>query len=152
MYHSHFLEEILSSNELNDLTEIMDFSLDKKIDLNKIQEKVAIGNFLQVKLNKIIYKLKMLYADLEVEYDIWYSTKYHIVIEEYDGFPELLKTPKDYEREIKKHPEFKEIKTLLKKFEYTITSLEMKEKEMNSFDWKVKGIIDLHKLINNIVY
>ena len=57
-----------------------------------------------------------------------------------------MKTHKDYEREIKKFPEYAEYKKLLDKVGVSIKSLEAKEKELASFDWKMKGIIDIHKI------
>lgn len=147
-----FLKDILKPKEFSELREILDFSLDPKIELKNIQEKIALANYFNSKLIKIIYKLKLFHADLEIEYDKWYSTEIHNVAVDYDGFPELLKTPKDYDREIKKTDEYVELKSMLNKINISIKSLESKEKELSSFDWKIKGIIDIHKIQNNVMY
>lgn len=147
-----FLKEVLTTKEITELQEILDFSLEPKIDLDKLQEKIAYANFFHSKLTKIIYKLRLAQADLEIAYDNWFAIEIHNVAVEYDGFPELLKTHKDYEREIKKYPEYVENKKLLDKIQMSVKSLEAKEKELASFDWKVKGIIDIHKIQNNIMY
>lgn len=147
-----FLKEILTEKEISELREILDFSLDPKIDLSKLQEKIAYANFYHSKLTKIIYKLRLTHTDLDVAYDNWYAIEIHNVAMEYDGLPELLKTHKDYEREIKKFPEYVEYKKLLDKVQTSIKSLESKEKELASFDWKMKGIIDIHKIQHNILY
>lgn len=147
-----FLKEILSEKEIQELREILDFSLETKIELEKLQEKIAFANFFHSKLTKIIYKLRLAHVDLEVAFDNWYAIEIHNVALEYDGFPELLKTHKDYEREIKKFPEYVEYKKLLEKVNVSIKSLEAKEKELASFDWKMKGIIDIHKIQHNILY
>lgn len=147
-----FLKEILTDKEITELREILDFSLEPKIDLEKLQEKIAYANYFHSKLTKIIFKLRLAHADLEVAYDHWYAVEIHNVGLEYDGFPELLKTHKDYEREIKKFPEYVENKKLLEKIAMAVKSLESKEKELAAFDWKVKGIIDIHKIQNNIMY
>lgn len=147
-----FLSEILSDNELSDLSEILDFSLDPNIDLEQLQKTVALSNFHQVKLTKILLKLKMLHVDEETEFEAWHSEQFHEVAMDYDGQAELLKTAKDYEREIKKLPEYKSYKSGIRKLEKIIEIMHAKEKEFNSFDWKVKSIIDLHKLQHNIMY
>lgn len=147
-----FLTEILTEKEISELREILDFSLNPKIELEKVQEKIAYANFFQSRLTKIIYKLRLAETDLDIGYDNWYSTEIHNVAIDYDGLPELLKTPKDYEREVKKLPEYVEYKTLLKKVKVSVKSLEAKEKELAAFDWKVKGIIDIHKIQHNIMY
>lgn len=147
-----FLKEVLSQKEIEELREVLDFSLDPKIELEGLQEKIALANFFQAKLIKLIYKLRLMESDLEVAYEQWYATEIHNVAIEYDGIPELFKTHKDYEREIKKHPEYAEYKLLLDKIAISIKTLEMKEKELSSFDWKVKGIIDIHKIKHNLMY
>ena len=50
-----FLKEILTEKELSDLGEILDFSLNTKIDLEKTQEHIAHANYYHSKLTKIIY-------------------------------------------------------------------------------------------------
>ena len=152
MSQLEFLKEVLTEDEFSDLEEIMNFSLDPKIDLEILQEKIAFASFHQAKLTKMMFKMKLMYADLETEFEAWHSTQFHNVAENFDGFPELLKTPKDYEREIKKDSEYKATKTMLRKMEQTISSMQTKEKELSAFDWKVKGIIDLHKIQHNIMY
>ncbi len=147
-----YLEIILTEKEISDLREILDFSLDTKIDLEQIQEKISLSNYFQSKLTKILLKIRLIYADLETEHENWCSIEIHNIVHTYDGFPELLKTPKDYERELKKHPDYLSDKTILRKLEQTILSLTSKEKELAQFDWKVKGIIDIHKIQNNIMY
>jgi hypothetical protein len=147
-----FLKEILTDSQIYELTEILDFSLDPKVKLEEIQEKIALANYHHAKLTKIIFKLRLSHADLEIAFDNWYAIEIHNVASEYDGFPELLKTHKDYEREIKKFPEYVDNKKLLDKINVTIKSLESKEKELSSFDWKVKSIIDIHKIQHNIMY
>jgi len=147
-----FLEEILDEREIKDLEEILDFSLTEKLNHEELAEKIAVSNFLQVKLTKILLKLKLLEADLEVEFDTWFSSQFRTIAEEYDGIPELLKTSKDYEREIKTLDEYKATKKALKKLEAIISVLQTKEKEFNAFDWKVKSIIDLEKIKNNLSY
>jgi len=147
-----FLEDILNPKELSELREILDFSLNPKIELKDIQQKIALANYFNSKLIKIIYKLKLFYTDLEIEYEKWYSTEIHNIAIDYDGFPELLKTQKDYDREIKKNDEYVEYKSILNKVNVSIKSLESKEKELSSFDWKIKGIIDIHKIQNNLMY
>lgn len=147
-----FLEEILTPKEISELREILDFSLDTKIDLKNIQEKIAFANYFNAKLTKIIYKLRLFHTGMEIEYDTWYATEIHNIAVDYDGFPELLKTPKDYDRELKKHPDYIQFKTTLNKVNVSIKSLESKEKELSAFDWKIKGIIDIHKIQNNIIY
>lgn len=147
-----FLQEILTETDISDLREILDFSLDPKIDLENLQEKIAFANYFQAKLTKIIFKIRLTYVDLETEFESWFSIQIHQVATEYDGFPELLKTHKDYEREIKKHDEYTATQKILRKLEQTIKSLETKEKELAQFDWKVKGIIDIHKIQHNIIY
>lgn len=147
-----FLTDVLSAKEFKDLEEILDFSLDQKVNLENLQEKISLANFYQSKLTKIIYKLRLMHVDLEVDFDSWVSTEIHTVAIEYDGIPELLKTHKDYEREIKKMSEYIEYKKLLDKISVSIKSLETKEKELSAFDWKVKGIIDIHKIQHNIMY
>lgn len=148
----NFLKKILTDSEISDLREILEFSLEPKIQLEKLQEKIAYSNYFHSKLNKIIYKLRLTHAELEIEYDHWYSVEIHNLALDYDGSPELLKTHKDYEREIKKLPDYKLNKTLLDKIQATIKSLESKEKELAAFDWKVKGIVDIHKIQHNIMY
>jgi hypothetical protein len=147
-----FLDDILTEKEVSDLEEILDFSLSTKIDLEKIQENIATANYYQSKLTKIILKLRLNYTDFEIAYDQWYSQTFHDVIDDYNGREEFLKTPKDFEREIKGRPEYKKHRTLIDKVKMTITSLEMKEKELTSFDWKVKSIVDIHKIQHGIKY
>jgi len=147
-----FLEEILEPKEIVELREILDFSLPRKIELNSLQEKIALANYFQSKLTKIIYKLRLSHTDLEIGYESWHAIEIHNVAIDYDGSPELLKTPKDYERELKKLAEYAINKSLLNKILVSIKSLESKEKELAAFDWKVKGIIDIHKIQNNIMY
>jgi hypothetical protein len=147
-----FLKEILTTTEITELGEILDFSLDTKIKLENLQEKIAFANFYHSKLTKILYKLRITHTDLEIAFDVWCSDEIHNVAIEYDGIPELLKTHKDYEREIKRLPEYSEYKKLLDKINVSVKSLESKEKELSSFDWKVKGIIDIHKIQHNIMY
>lgn len=147
-----FLQDILTDTDISDLREILDFSLDPKIDLGNLQEKIAYANYFQAKLTKIIFKLRLTHADLETEFESWFSIHIHNVVNEYDGFPELLKTHKDYEREIKKNNEYTATQKILRKLEQTIKSLETKEKELSQFDWKIKGIIDIHKIQHNIMY
>jgi len=152
MSQLEFLQEVLTDYEFDDLTEIMNFSLDPKIDLEKLQESIALASFHQSKLTKIMFKIRLMYADLETEFESWHSRQFHSIAEDYDGFPELLKTTKDYEREIRKLSEYKATKSLLRKMEQTIHAMQTKEKELSAFDWKVKGIIDLHKIQHNIMY
>lgn len=147
-----FLKEILTEKELSELREILDFSLDTKIDLKKTQEHIAHAQYYHSKLTKIIYKLRLIHIDLEIAYDQWYSTAFHETIDNYDGREEFLKNPKDFEREIKGMPEYKEYKTLLDKIKVSIKSLENKDKELHSFDWKMKGIIEIHKIQHGIKY
>jgi len=147
-----FLTEVLSEKDLEDLRGILDFSLDPKIDLEKLQEKISLANYYQSKLTKITYKLKLMKVDLSIEFDKWYSEQIHNVVIDYDGFPELLKTHKDYMRELKRHPEYVETQKILQKLEATIESLQSKEKELGQVDWKAKGIIDIHKIQHNIMY
>ena len=147
-----FLKEILTEKELSELREILDFSLDTKIDLEKTQELTAHANYYHSKLTKIIFKLRLNHTDLEIAYDHWYSTTFHDTIDDYDGREEFLKTPKDFEREIKRLPEYKENKTLLNKIQVTIKSLESKEKELTSVNWSVKSIIEIHKIQHGIKY
>lgn len=147
-----FLKEILTKKEIQELREILDFSLEPKIEIDQLQEKIAFANFFHSKLTKLIYKLRLIHVDLEVTFENWYAIEIHNVALSYDGFPELLKTHKDYEREIKKFPEYAEYKKLLDKVGVSIKSLEAKEKELASFDWKMKGIIDIHKIQHNIMY
>ena len=147
-----FLTEILTPKEVLELQEILDFSLNPKIELENLQEKIALANFYQAKLIKIIYKLRLTHIDLEIAFEQWFAAEIHNVAIEYDGAPELFKTHKDYEREIKKFPEYAEYKSLLEKVQVSIKSLESKEKELSSFDWKEKGIIDIHKIQHNIMY
>mgnify|MGYP006899632816 CR=1 FL=1 len=64
-----FLKEILTEKELSDLGEILDFSLNTKIDLEKTQEHIAHANYYHSKLTKIIYKLRLNHTDLEIAYD-----------------------------------------------------------------------------------
>jgi|SaaInlStandDraft_4_1057021.scaffolds.fasta_scaffold11874_4 hypothetical protein len=147
-----FLKEILTKKEVEELREILEFSLNPKTELDKLQEKIAFANYFHSKLTKIIYKLRLTHTDLEIAFENWYAIEIHNVAMDYDGFPELLKTHKDYEREIKKFPEYVEYKSLLDKVQVSIKSLESKEKELASFDWKVKSIIDIHKIQNNLIY
>jgi hypothetical protein len=147
-----FLTDILSTKEITELREILTFSLDTKIELETLQEKIAFANFYHSKLTKLLYKLRLAHVDLELAFENWYAIEIHNVALAYDGFPELLKTHKDYEREIKRFPEYTEYKGLLEKVGVSIKSLESKEKELSGFDWKVKGIIDIHKLQHNIMY
>ena len=147
-----FLEDVLTDQELSELVEIMDFSLDPKVDLEELPEIIALAGFHQAKLTKIILKIRLMYSDLETEFEYWHSNQFHKVAEEYDGFPELLKTAKDYEREIKKDSEYKATKKLLRKMEQIAKTLESKEKELGSFDWKIKGIIDIQKLKYKIMF
>lgn len=147
-----FLKEILTTREISDLREILEFSLTTKVDLEKVQEKISFANYYHSKLTKIIYKLRLTHTDLEIGFENWCAVEIHNVAMDYDGIPELLKTPKDYERELKKYPEYVENKKLLDKVQVSIKSLESKEKELASFDWKIKGIIDIHKIQNNIMY
>lgn len=147
-----FLKEILTKKEIIELREILDFSLDTKIELEKLQENIAFANYFHSKLTKIIYKLRLAHVDLDIAFENWYAVEIHNVALAYDGSSELLKTHKDYEREIKKFPEYVEYKTLLDKTSVSIKSLESKEKELSAFDWKVKGIIDIHKIQHNILY
>jgi len=152
MSQLEFLKEVLTEQEFMDLEEIMNFSLDPKIDLEILQEKIAFASFHQSKLTKMMFKIRLMHADLETEFESWHSHQFHTIAEDFDGFPELLKTPKDYDREIKKQAEYKSTKSLLRKMEQTIFSMQAKEKELTAFDWKVKGIIDLHKIQHNIMY
>ena len=108
-----FLKEILTKKEIQELREILDFSLEPKIEIEQLQEKIAFANFFHSKLTKLIYKLRLIHVDLEVTFENWYAIEIHNVALSYDGFPELLKTHKDYEREIKKFPEYAEYKKLL---------------------------------------
>ena len=147
-----FLTEVLTEDELYDLKEILNFSLDPEIDLEKLQEKIALANFHQSKLTKIMLKIRLMHADLETEFEHWYSSQFHVVAENFDGFPELLKNPKDYDREIKKDDQYKATKSILRKMEQVIHAMQVKDKELSSFDWKVKGIIDLHKIQHDIMY
>lgn len=147
-----FLTDILKKQEITELREILAFSLDTKIELETLQEKIAFANFYHSKLTKLLYKLRLAHVDLELAFENWYAVEIHNVALSYDGFPELLKTHKDYEREIKRFPEYVEYKGLLEKVGVSIKSLESKEKELSGFDWKVKGIIDIHKLQHNIMY
>lgn len=147
-----FLKEVLTKKEIEELKEILDFSLDPKIDLGSLQEKIAYANYYHSKLTKIIYKLRLAHADLAVAFENWSAIEIHEVALNYDGSSELLKTHKDYEREMKKSPEFVKNKKLLDKVEVSVKSLESKEKELAAFDWKVKGIIDIHKIQHNIMY
>ena len=147
-----FLEEILSKKDVKDLQDILDYSLDSKVDLERLQEKVSLANYYQSKLTKILYKLRLLMVDYEVEFDHWYSEQIHNVAVEYDGFPELLKTHNDYMREIKRLPEYVENKKVLRKLQETVKSLEEKLKELGQVDWKAKSIIDIHKIQYNIMY
>lgn len=146
------LEDLLTKKEMTELREILDFSLNQKIELQNIQEKISLANYFNAKLTKIIYKLRLIYTDIELEYETWFSQEIHNVAIDYDGIPELLKTQKDYERELKKHPEYIRFKKTLNKISVSIKSLESKEKELLSFDWKIKGIIDIHKIQHNIMY
>lgn len=147
-----FLEEVLSEKDVADLHDILGFSLDPKVELEKLQEKISLANYYQSKLTKILYKLRLMMVDYEVELDQWYSEQIHEVPNDYDGFPELLKTPKDYLREVQRLPDYVENKKILRKLEETIKSLEEKQKELGQVDWKAKGIIDIHKIQHNIMY
>lgn len=147
-----FLEEVLSEKDVNDLKNILEFSLDSKVDLENLQEKISLANYYQSKLIKILYKLRLMMVDYEVELDQWYGEQIHNVAMEYDGFPELLKTHKDYMREIQRLPEYVDNKKVLRKLEETVRSLEEKQKELGQVDWKAKGIIDIHKIQHNIMY
>lgn len=147
-----FLKELLPEKDIAELVELLDFSLNTKIDLSKLQEKIAFANYHHAKLSKIILKLRLVHSDLEVEFDNWISTEIHEVVMEYDGNPELLKTPKDYDRELKRSASYVSNKKMIGKLHMLIKSLESKEKELSSFDWKVKSIIDIHKIQHNIMY
>ena len=147
-----FLTEILTEEDFRYLNEILDYSLDRQVDLEKLQEKISVGNYLQSKLTKIIFKLRIAHAELEVEFDSWVATEIHNVAADYDGFPELLKTMKDYERELRKNDEYNATKKAVKQLEQAIKSLESKEKELGQLDWKIKGILDIHKIQHNIMY
>ena len=91
-----FLKEILTKKEIQELREILDFSLEPKIEIEQLQEKIAFANFFHSKLTKLIYKLRLIHVDLEVTFENWYAIEIHNVALSYDGFPELLKTHKDY--------------------------------------------------------
>ena len=147
-----FLNDILDDKEIIQLREILDFSLDPHIDLELLQEKIAFSSYHNAKLTNIVYKLRLAQIDLELAFDKWYAIEIHNVVLEYDGFPVLLKVPRDYDRELKKSPDYIENKRLLKKVDMAIKSLESKNKELTTFDWKVKGIIDIHKIRHNILY
>jgi len=147
-----FLNEILTEKEISDLREILDFSLSTKIDLAKTQELIAYANYYQSKLTKIILKLRLNHVDLEIAFDQWFAGAFHEVVDEFHGQEEFLKTQRDFEREAKKLPEYKTHKSLLDKMQMLIRSLESKEKEFTSFDWKIKAIVDIHKIQHNIKY
>lgn len=147
-----FLSEILSKTDLSMLQEIIEFSLDTDIDLKDIQRKIAFANFYQSKLLKLLLKMRLAHADLETEFEAWNSKEIHNIAQDYDGSPDLLKNQKDYERELKAKVEHIETSKILKKLEQTIKSLESKEKELSQFDWKVKGILDIHKIEHNLLY
>lgn len=147
-----FLEEILTKKDFLDLKEILNFSLEPKVDLANLQEKISLANYYQSKLTKILYKIRLILVDYEVELDQWYSEQIHMVPHNYDGIPDLLKTPKDYLRELQKDQDYVENRKILRKLEETIKSLEEKQKELGQIDWKAKGIIDIHKIQNQIMY
>jgi hypothetical protein len=145
-----FLKEILSEKEIEMLKEILDFSLNQNQNLNDLQKKVAFSSYYQSKLQSIILKLKIFYSELETEFESWVANQIHEIPYQYDGDEKLLKSMKDYERELKRIDEYKENKKILLKLESLIKTLESKERELSNFDWKVKNIIDIEKLKNGI--
>ena len=84
------LEEILTEDELNDLKEILDFSLDTNVVIDgTLQKTVAYSSFWQSKLVKIMFKLRLTYNELEVEFEHWAAKNVHAVAFNYDGRAEL---------------------------------------------------------------
>jgi hypothetical protein len=147
-----FLDEIFNKKEIEILKEILDFSLQPNQDLVELQKKIAFSSFYQTKLQSLLLKIKFFYSDFENEFEQWVSKQIHEIPYNYDGDEKLLKTIKDYERELKKTNEYKENKTILDKLNSLIKTLENKDKELNNFDWKVKNIIDIEKIKNGIGY
>lgn len=147
-----FLEEILTEQELEDLEEILDFSLNPKADLKELEEKMIFSNYYQSKLTRILLKIRLINSDAITEFESWHSSQYHEVAINYDGQSELLKDKKDYEREIKRDGEYKATKTILRKLEELIIMLTVKDKELGQIQWIVGRIYDLEKLRNQIQY
>lgn len=147
-----FLEEILSVEEVADLEEILNFSLNPKASLKELEEKMIFSNYYQSKLTRILLKLRLINSDVITEFESWHSTQFHEVAINYDGQPELLKDKKDYEREIKKDSEYKATKSILRKLDELIIMLTVKDKELGQVQWIVGRIYDLEKLRNQIQY
>ena len=147
-----FLEEILSEEEIADLEEILNFSLNPKADLKELEEKMIFSNYYQSKLTRILLKLRLINADAITEFEEWHSTQFHEVAMDYDGQPELLKDKKDYEREIKRNSEYKVTKSILRKLDELVIMLTVKDKELGQIQWIVGRIYDLEKLRNQIQY
>lgn len=147
-----FLEEILSEEEISDLEEILNFSLNPKADLKELEEKMIFSNYYQSKLTRILLKLRLINADAITEFEEWHATQFHEVAMDYAGQPELLKDKKDYEREIKRNSEYKATKSILRKLEELIVMLTVKDKELGQIQWIVGRIYDLEKLRNQIQY
>ncbi len=147
-----FLEEILSEEEIADLEEILNFSLNPKADLKELEEKMIFSNYYQAKLTRILLKLRLINADAVTEFEAWHSTQFHEVANNYDGYPELLKDKKDYEREIKKDSEYKITKSILRKLDELVIMLTVKDKELGQVQWIVGRIYDLEKLRHGIQY
>ncbi len=147
-----FLEEILSEEEIADLEEILNFSLNPKADLKELEEKMIFSNYYQAKLTRILLKLRLINADAVTEFEAWHSSQFHEVANNYDGYPELLKDKKDYEREIKKDSEYKITKSILRKLDELVIMLTVKDKELGQVQWIVGRIYDLEKLRHGIQY
>ena len=121
-----FLEEILTTGEITDLEEILNFSLNPKMDLKVLEEKMIFSNYYQSKLTRIILKLRLINSDATTEFESWHSSQFHEVAINYDGQPHLLKDKKDYEREITRDSEYKATKAILRKLDELIIMLTVK--------------------------
>ena len=147
-----FLEAILTDEEIMDLEEILNFSLDPKANLKELEEKMIFSNYYQAKLTRILLKIRLINSDAVTEFESWYSSQFHEVAMDYDGQPELLKDKKDYEREIKRNSEYGSTKAILRKLDELVIMLTVKDKELGQVQWIVGRIYDLEKLRNQIQY
>jgi len=140
------LKEFYSDSELSLLEEAIQFSLPKEYKNENLAKYSGMANYYKAKLITFNSKLKFIITELETEFDYWYVNEYHEITLDYDGVPELLKTVKDYEREMRRKEKYKTLNNKIKQLKNAQSTIEEKIKDLSSIDWTIKNIIESIKL------
>lgn len=132
------------------LDEIMSFNLGDDLVLDNAIERLATSSFYQSKLSRINLSVLFMLSEMINEFEKYCATQIHEVTMDYDGKEALLKTLKDYERELYRYDDYQTFKEDIAYLTAVKEALKGKIDEFAQNQWIIKNFIDLEKLRRGI--